>query len=85
MHMVAKEHLGVPQSNAEAFILLHQADLIDKELEESMRRMTGFRNIAIHQYREVETGVLKYIAEEGCLDLIKFCRALGLNIEIEDS
>jgi uncharacterized protein YutE (UPF0331/DUF86 family) len=81
MHIVAKQHLGVPQSSAEAFDLLHRASLINTELCHSLRAMTGFRNVAIHEYQELDLEILHYIAREGFIDFIRFCTALGLNIQ----
>lgn len=81
MHLVAKQHLGIPQSSAESFDLLAKAGLIDSKLCRALRGMTGFRNIAVHEYEELDTGVLKYIAETGHRDFVTFCRALGLKIE----
>ena len=80
MHIVAKQHLGMPQSSAEAFDLLAKANIIDSALCRSMRNMTGFRNVAIHQYEELDLDVLKHIAETGYRDFITFCSSLGLKI-----
>jgi len=80
MHLAAKQHLGVPQCSAEAFELLAKAGLIDATLCKTMRGMTGFRNVAIHEYEELDLDILKHIAETGHRDFITFCQALGLNI-----
>jgi uncharacterized protein YutE (UPF0331/DUF86 family) len=45
--------------------------------------MTGFRNIAIHQYQVLDSSVLHYIVQKGYQDLIAFGSALG--VQIEDS
>ncbi|MFA5689535.1 MAG: DUF86 domain-containing protein [Kiritimatiellales bacterium] len=82
MHLAAKHHLGIPQSKAESFNLLKNAGIIFDELCRKMRGMTGFRNIAVHQYQQLDIGILKYIAETGCLDFVEFCKALGLKIVI---
>ncbi|MEN8254387.1 MAG: DUF86 domain-containing protein [Verrucomicrobiota bacterium] len=81
MHLVAKQHLGIPQSSAEAFDLLDKASLITASLCKSLRAMTGFRNVAIHEYQELDTDILHYIAREGFQDFIRFCAALGLKID----
>lgn len=80
MHIVASDHLGIPQSSGDAFTLLRQANLIPGETEQAMRAMTGFRNIAVHQYQEVDMAVLRHIAETAWADLKSFCQALGLRI-----
>jgi len=80
MHLTAKQHLGIPQSSAGAFDLLEKASLIDPILCKKLRGMTGFRNIAIHEYEEMDLNILKHIAESGYADFITFCEALGLKI-----
>ena len=80
MHVVATRRLGMPQSSGEAFALLRAAGLIPAALEDAMRRMTGFRNIAIHQYQEMDNAVLRHIAEQGWRDLVAYCEALGLRV-----
>ncbi len=81
MHIVATRHLGIPQSSGDAFTLLRQAGLIPGETEQAMRAMTGFRNIAVHQYQEMDIDILRHIAENAWTDLQNFCQALGMRIE----
>ena len=81
MHIVAQQRLGMPQSSAEAFQLLHQAGSISKELLKEMIAMTGFRNIAIHEYQQMDMSVLRNIAETRWQSLVAYCHALGVKIE----
>lgn len=81
MHLVSQQHLGVPQNSAEAFDLLAKASLITPNLCKSLRAMTGFRNVAIHEYQELDAGILHYIAQKGFMDFVLLCTALGLKIE----
>jgi uncharacterized protein YutE (UPF0331/DUF86 family) len=80
MHVVAERHLGVPQSNAEAFALLEKSGIIGAELSKSLRGMAGFRNIAVHQYEELDMDVLRWVVETGHRDWIKLGNALGVAI-----
>ncbi len=80
MHVVAERHLDVPQSNAEAFALLEKAGIIGQELSKSLRGMTGFRNIAVHQYEELDMDVLRWVVESGHRDWAKLGEVLGVRI-----
>ena len=80
MHVVATRHLGVPQSNAEAFALLERAGLISSGLAKSLRGMAGFRNIAVHQYEELDIEVLRWVVESGHRDWIRLGEALGVDV-----
>ena len=81
MHVVATQRLGIPQSSGEAFTLLQKNNIISPEIEKAMRAMTGFRNIAVHQYQEVESDVLHHIAKSAWKDLRLFCECMGLRIK----
>ena len=80
MHIVASEHLGVPQSSAEAFVLIQQAGKLDNALATRLTGMTGFRNIAIHQYQKLDLEIIHYIMREGWSDFEALCNALNLKI-----
>jgi uncharacterized protein YutE (UPF0331/DUF86 family) len=82
MHVVASKHLGMPQSQADAFRLLADAGAIDRELSERMMGMCGFRNILIHQYQELEVGLLHKVASEYWQDLAALCQSFGLKIVV---
>jgi len=81
MHVVSVEHLGMPQSSAESFKLLQQAGKLDKALASRLSGMTGFRNIAIHQYQDIEPDIIHYIVREGWRDMVALCAALKLQIK----
>jgi uncharacterized protein YutE (UPF0331/DUF86 family) len=80
MHVVAKEHLGIPQTSADAFLLLQKAGKLDDKLARAMQGMTGFRNVAVHEYKELDHSVVRWIAISGTNDLIAYCAAMGIKI-----
>ena len=71
-HAVASEGLGLPDSLGASFTLLEHGGLIDAELAERMRRMTGFRNVAVHEYRRIDPALLGAIVRERLGDLRAF-------------
>lgn len=64
MHLVRRERLGLPQETREAFQLLEEADLLPPDLARSMRAMVGFRNVAVHSYRELDLEVVRSLVHE---------------------
>lgn len=42
--------------------------------------MTGFRNIAVHQYEELDMDVLRWVVESGHRDWVKLGETLGVRI-----
>ncbi len=74
MHLVHVHHLGVPQDSRDAFTLLIDANLLDAALGDRLKRMVGFRNIAIHEYRQLNLDVVKALIEHSLGDLTLFTK-----------
>ena len=53
-HLIRREKLGVPQSARDVFALLARGGWIDEALADSLKRMVGFRNIAVHDYQKLQ-------------------------------
>lgn len=51
--LVRREKLGLPQSTRDVFDLLAQAHWIEAPLAEALKKMVGFRNIAVHEYQRL--------------------------------
>ena len=82
MHLVAIKHLGMPQSQADAFRLLANANYISPDLADRMTGMCGFRNILIHQYQEIEIQLLHNIARTHWQDIVELCTSCGIEIHV---
>ena len=70
--------LGLPKDSADIFAILQAAGLLKKELATSLRRMVGFRNIAVHEYRKLDLDKVRYIIEHRLDDLLAFSKAMLL-------
>lgn len=80
MYIVANRKLGVPQTKKEAFIKLEENNLISKEVSVNMQKMIGFRNIAIHDYKQIDEEVLADVIHNHLVDLTNFAKEI-LNLE----
>lgn len=80
VHIAARGHLGMPGNSADAFRLLHRAGLLTEQTARAMMAMVGFRNVAIHEYRELDMSILRSIAESRWSSLVEFCAELGMII-----
>ncbi|MDE3226597.1 MAG: DUF86 domain-containing protein [Nitrospirota bacterium] len=72
MHVVRKRRLGVPQDSRDAFELLHAGGLLDRELATTMKRMVGFRNVAVHEYDRLNLDIVKAIITQQLDEFLKF-------------
>lgn len=80
MYIVANRKLGVPQTKKEAFIKLEENGLISRETSINMQRMIGFRNIAIHDYKQIDEEVLADVIQNHLTDLVEFAKEI-LNLK----
>ena len=72
--------LSVLPLTAEAFLLLERSGVIDRPLAAALAGMVGFRNVAVHQYEDMDMNVLRWIVESGHRDWIRLGEALGVCI-----
>ncbi len=75
-YIVSTKSLGIPHTNSESFEILYNNNLIDGEMLKNMKGMIGFRNIAVHDYREVDDKILQNVIEKHLGDLIEFARQM---------
>ena len=80
MYIVSTRKLGIPQTKKEAFKKLEENNIISKDMSKNMQNMTGFRNIAIHDYNEINEEILKEVIEKHLNDLLEFARQM-LNLK----
>jgi len=72
MHLVRVHRLGIPQESRDAFAMLSGAGKLPAPLAESLVRMVGFRNVAVHDYRALSLDIVKAIIARHLGDLLSF-------------
>ncbi|MEN9480665.1 MAG: hypothetical protein RLZZ298_2060 [Pseudomonadota bacterium] len=77
-HLIRRERLGVPQSARDVFNLLAQGGWITLVLADSLKRMVGFRNIAVHDYEALQLPITVRIIESHLDDFLDYARTLLL-------
>lgn len=75
-HLIRRERLGVPQSSRDVFSLLAQAGRIDNNLADALKRMVGFRNIAVHQYQQLQLPITVAIITRHLPEFLQFSETL---------
>lgn len=77
-HLVRREKLGVPQSARDVFALLAQGGWIDATLAEQLKRMVGFRNVAVHDYQSLQLPITVRIIETHLDEFLHYSQAILL-------
>ncbi len=71
-HIIRRDRLGVPQSARDVFDILAQAKWIDLALAESLKRMVGFRNIAVHDYQKLLMPITVKVITEHLVEFLQY-------------
>ena len=75
-HIVSDQRLGEPVTNRQLFDLLARAGWLTAALAQTLGNMAGFRNILVHGYQEVDSAILRDVAEHHLGDLLAFVEAI---------
>ena len=75
-YIIRKERLGIPQSARDVFTLLAQANWITAELADALKRMVGFRNIAVHDYQALILPIVEKIIHTHLEDFLSFAQSI---------
>lgn len=71
-HIIRRASLGIPQSARDVFSLLARAQWIDALLAEQMKRMVGFRNVAVHDDQTLQLPITVNIITLHLQEFIEF-------------
>ncbi len=77
-HLIRRDSLGIPQSARDVFTLLVGAGWIDAPLADSLKRMVGFRNIAVHDYQALQLPITVSIITSHLDEFLQYSRAVLL-------
>ena len=75
-HVVNVKKLGWPRTSGESFDLLAQAGMIPAATAVNMKAMVGLRNVAVHQYRDLDLDIITAVIRDHLDDLSGFARTM---------
>lgn len=75
-HVIASEGFRSPADSADAFAVLRERDVLDRELGERLQAMARFRNLLVHVYADVDDGRVHRFLQEDVDDFDEFTRAV---------
>ena len=71
-HIIRRGRLGLPQSARDVFEILSQAKWIEQALADSLKRMVGFRNIAVHDYQKLLLPITVRVITEHLIEFLQY-------------
>lgn len=76
MHVIAQTNIDAPQTMSQSFSKLERLDIIDKKLADKLKKSVGFRNIAVHNYDELDLDITFDIASKHIDDFRNFIKLI---------
>jgi uncharacterized protein YutE (UPF0331/DUF86 family) len=73
-YLVRINKFGIPQDNRELFRLLEQNSFISSQLSKKLQAMVGFRNLAVHDYQELNLDIVQGIIKNNLIDFQEFSK-----------
>lgn len=61
--VLRSKNLGLPQSNRDTFVKLEKNRVISTEMSKRLQSMSGFRNLAVHDYSTLNIDIVIDIIE----------------------
>jgi uncharacterized protein YutE (UPF0331/DUF86 family) len=75
-HIISDVGMRIPETYADTFKVLYENKIINPELFSVMEKMAKFRNIVVHQYEEVDSGIVILILKKHLSDFQQFRDAI---------
>jgi uncharacterized protein YutE (UPF0331/DUF86 family) len=80
-HIVSDEGFRIPKSYADTFTVLHENGILDDRLHLSLKKMSQFRNIVVHQYDKIDSTIVVGILQKNIKDFVAYRDAIIAHIK----
>ena len=73
---IRSRQLGIPTDSRESFTILQREGYLPEPIAKSLKAMVGFRNIAVHQYHEIDFDIVEHILQHELNDVLSFVQLI---------
>ena len=80
-HLIACTDYRPPNTMGQVFEVLCVAGIIDAELSERMKKAVGFRNVAVHNYEDINWAIVYSIVTRLIVDFRLYAKAIDVFIQ----
>lgn len=81
--LIRTNNWKTPSTYADGFDIVNKEGVITDAVSTQMKKMCGFRNIAVHEYREISLEILKSILKHHLTDIELFYQQVILYEEVD--
>jgi uncharacterized protein YutE (UPF0331/DUF86 family) len=75
-HLIASSAMKAPDTMGQAFDVLVSMNVINETLALRLKKSVGFRNLAVHNYDEINWEIVHHIARFHLIDFTDFAQAV---------
>jgi len=79
--LIRRRRLGIPGESRESFAILSREKAIPVDLGERLQKMVGFRNVAVHQYRDLDMEIVEVVITRHLDDLLAFAETIRAQMD----
>jgi uncharacterized protein YutE (UPF0331/DUF86 family) len=72
--LIRKRRLGIPSESRESFGILMREQILEQGLGDKLQKMVGFRNLAVHRYRDLDVDIVQAVIQKNLDDLLAFAK-----------
>lgn len=80
-HLIAGMEVPPPDTMGQTFDLLAQAGVVSSELAGSLKKAVGFRNIAVHNYENINWEIVHSIVKYHLKDFSEFAKVVAVKMQ----
>jgi len=81
-HIIARKHLGIPNSYQDSFELLERAKILSPEFTIEMKKMARFRNRLVHLYWQIDLDQIYDIYTGKLGDFEEYARLIRGSLQV---
>jgi uncharacterized protein YutE (UPF0331/DUF86 family) len=71
-YIISMKNFEIPKTSRQSFEIIKNHNVIDNKTAENLQKMVGFRNIAVHNYKQLSLEVLAEIINNNLNDFETF-------------
>lgn len=82
-HIISQSEASPPETMGAAFDTLVDLGVIGKDVAARMKRAVGFRNVAVHNYQDIDWDIVHRVCRQSLNDFAAFARAVTQAVKLE--
>jgi uncharacterized protein YutE (UPF0331/DUF86 family) len=79
--LIRKRRLGIPSESRESFGILMREQILEQGLGDKLQKMVGFRNLAVHRYRDLDMDIVQAVIQKNLDDLLAFAKIVRPHLD----